>query len=427
MSPLISTSAYDASYPTFPILSILSMVLVAVPAYWQFKAGNVGTSLYITWTFIGNMIYLVNSILWYGNLEQHSRFWCDLCTKLMIGMSVGLPAASLIINRRLYKISTVQTVHVSKSESRRNLCIELALGVGLPVLIMALHIINQGHRYDVVENIGCWPSIYMTPMSVALIFIWPILLSMCSVVYCTLSIRAFFRQRRAFLEVLQSTNSGLNVNRYFRLMALAATELCFGLPFSVYVLAMNISGNWHPWISWANTHADFNRTEYVPWGIFMLYRNTYIIFQVTRYALPAGGFFFFFYLGLSGEAGQFWARRVESVKRLCGWTPKINNASPQSSWTGQNGITVHTQNQVHSYPQLGTTMSTASSMGKRDSFDEIYGIPTLDSKAKANSSTDSLSSPELSSAGSSSDRDSKHGDMPGQDIAQPTVAPHNIV
>ncbi|KAG8858707.1 a-factor receptor [Tulasnella sp. 330] len=413
---LISTSGFDPTYPAYPIIAIFAMVLVSMPAYWQFKAGNVGTSLYITWTFIGCLIYTTNSILWYGNLQEHSMFWCDLTTKIQIGFSVGLPAASLLINRRLYKISTVQQVHISKSDSRKELCLELAIGLGIPVIVMVLHVVNQGHRYNVVENIGCWPETYTTPVAIATLYTWPIGIAMVSFVYCSLSIRAFFKQRRAFLEVLQTSGSGLNVNRYFRLMALAATELCFGLPFAIWVLVASVSNDGvSPWISWANTHWDFNRVEYMPWAILMLYPQTYIDLNITRYSLPAGGFLFFIYLGLSGESGQFWERRLDSVKRLFGFTPK-SDVAPQSTWSGQPGISVNIQSQVHSHgrglTQIGTTTS-ASSMGKRDSLD--FGI-------------DSLSfTPDASSATSSSNVDEKHDGLSEKDEPLPAPAPHDIV
>lgn len=146
-----------------------------------------------------------------------------------------------------------------------------------------------------------------------------------------MSIRAFLKQRKQFRDLLQSSNSGLTVARYFRLMALAATEIAFSLPFSTYILATNIMTGVHPWISWADTHYNFNRTEYVPFGIFQLYPRAWIIVNVTRYALPAGGFFFFMYLGLSGEAGQFYRRHFWGLASKVGIT-KATETSAGASW-----------------------------------------------------------------------------------------------
>lgn len=56
----------------------------------------------------------------------------------MIGTTIGIPAASLCINRRLYYIATVQSVMVTRAERRRAVYVDLAIGVGLPVLQMCL-------------------------------------------------------------------------------------------------------------------------------------------------------------------------------------------------------------------------------------------------------------------------------------------------
>lgn len=147
-----------------------------------------------------------------------------------------------------------------------------------------------------------------------------------------LSIWAFVRQRRAFVEALQSVNSDLNVNRYFRLMALAGTELAFSLPFSTYLTVTDCKGGLYPWISWAVTHYQFNRTSYVPFGfVLAIYPNTFILCNISRYSLPVGGIFFFIYLGMSGESGRFLKRCIDCLRRRCGWKSPADTAL-QSPW-----------------------------------------------------------------------------------------------
>lgn len=61
----------------------------------------------------------------------------------------------------------------------------------------------QGHRFDIIENVGyvvsvekkfpmltclrlvlrCWPSIYVTPVTVPMVFLPPILINLVSMVY----------------------------------------------------------------------------------------------------------------------------------------------------------------------------------------------------------------------------------------------------
>ena len=57
-------------------------------------------------------------------------------------MSIGIPAASLCINRRLYRVaSCICAVSASKADKRRAIMVDLAIGVGLPVLVMTLRML----------------------------------------------------------------------------------------------------------------------------------------------------------------------------------------------------------------------------------------------------------------------------------------------
>jgi pheromone a factor receptor len=57
-------------------------------------------------------------------------------TRIQVALNVAIPACSLCINRRLYKIATVKAVVVSHDERRRAIIHDLLIGVGLPVLQM---------------------------------------------------------------------------------------------------------------------------------------------------------------------------------------------------------------------------------------------------------------------------------------------------
>lgn len=114
------SSASSAESYAFTVMTALGMFLVLLPLPWHWQARNFGTLLYIAWTFIGNLIYFVNSIVWRGNMANPSPIWCDISTKLAIGISIAYPACALCINRRLYNIATSR--HVSSSPSEVCLC-----------------------------------------------------------------------------------------------------------------------------------------------------------------------------------------------------------------------------------------------------------------------------------------------------------------
>ena len=56
--------------------------------------------------------------------------------RIQAALNVAVPAASLCINRRLYKIATIKSVTVTASEKRRAVMIDLLIGIGLPILQM---------------------------------------------------------------------------------------------------------------------------------------------------------------------------------------------------------------------------------------------------------------------------------------------------
>lgn len=147
-----------------------------------------------------------------------------------------------------------------------------------------------------------------------MVFMWPILLGVAGLIYSSLTIRAFLNTRRQFSQVLSASHSGLNMSRYFRLMALAATELLFSLPFSLYIFINNFKNlnDLNPWISWADTHQNFGKINFIPWIFIESSADRGIGFAVNRWALPAGGILFFMYFGIAGEASAeyrkwFWA------------------------------------------------------------------------------------------------------------------------
>ena len=51
---------------------------------------------------------------------------------------MATPAASLCINRRLYHIASIRVVSATKADRRRAIMVDLAIGLGIPVLVMIL-------------------------------------------------------------------------------------------------------------------------------------------------------------------------------------------------------------------------------------------------------------------------------------------------
>ena len=74
-------------------------------------------------------------------------------TKYIIGLAVAIPSASLCINRRLYYIVSIDSVTKTHAEKRRDILVDLAIGLGIPILEMILR------EYAEDCQLYCWLTI----------------------------------------------------------------------------------------------------------------------------------------------------------------------------------------------------------------------------------------------------------------------------
>ena len=123
----------DDPYPLFSVFAFLGFILVLIPLPWHLHAWNSGTCYFMIWTSIACLNQFVNSIVWADNALNPTPIWCDICMfvfirssvhaehpilaiRIILGASVGIPAASLCINRRLYHIARIHTVTITQAE-----------------------------------------------------------------------------------------------------------------------------------------------------------------------------------------------------------------------------------------------------------------------------------------------------------------------
>ncbi|KAL4259943.1 G-protein coupled receptor 4 family protein [Pleurotus pulmonarius] len=308
----------DPTFPLYPIFSLLGFIFALIPLPWHLQAWNSGTCLYMIWTAIGCLVYFVNSIVWHNNAIDWAPLWCDISTRLIVGLSVAIPAASLCINRRLYKIASVQTVSISRGEKRRAVLVDLAIGLGIPALQMPLQFIVQGHRYDIWEDIGCLPTTYNTVPAYPLSFAWPITISLISAIYCALTLRAFMRRRAQFNQFL-SHNSSLTVSRYFRLMLLATIELVIGIPINAYGIYLNAtSAPVQPWLGWADAHFDWYTIDTFPGVLWRSSARTIVTLELSRWLIVFCAFLFFGFFGFADEARKQYRLAYQFVAQKLG-------------------------------------------------------------------------------------------------------------
>jgi len=198
--------------------------------------------------------------------------------------------------------------------------------------------IVQGHRFNIYEDIGCFPALYNTFLLYILNFMWPLLIGTISAVYCgmfsdsllsmvindlrpcvVLTLWSFAKRRLEFNQFM-ATNKSLSMSRYLRLMALSMTELLLTVPLAIMTICVNTTAYpVDPWISLADSHYGFSRVEQIP----KLYYSQNVLLtrgmEFTRWMCPISGLLVFAYFGFADEAIRHYKMGFWAVAKIFGY------------------------------------------------------------------------------------------------------------
>ncbi|KAK0485444.1 pheromone A receptor-domain-containing protein [Armillaria luteobubalina] len=309
----------DPTYPLFPVFAFFGFILPLIPLQWHLAAWNSGTCYFMIWASLASLNQFINSIVWADNVTNWAPWWCEISIRIQIGASVAVPASCMCIQRRLYQIASVRTVSVTRAEKRSAILIDSLLCVLFPLCFIALQYVVQGHRFNIYENIGCAPAIYNTLLSYFINLMWPIIIGLISASYCVLTLRAFHRRRLEFSQFLSSDRS-LTVNRYFRLMALATTEICCTMPLAIAVLCLSAtSAPIEPWRSWSDTHYQYSRIVQVPALLWRSNRMLVASYETTRWVTVLCPLVFFAFFGFAEEARKHYRALFNATLKKIGY------------------------------------------------------------------------------------------------------------
>ncbi|KAG6899200.1 hypothetical protein C0993_012366 [Termitomyces sp. T159_Od127] len=327
-------------------LSYLGFAMCAIPFYWHLEAWNTATCLFMAWAGLANLNQAINSTVWNGNAINKAPIWCDISSRFFLGAMIAIPTANMCVNRRLYQIASVRSVTVTQAEKRRVVIVDLAIGIGIPIIYMILcafhfslpsqgtHLsqayIPQGHRFNIFEDIGCFPATYTTPVALVLVSLPPLLIGCVSAVYSILSIWAFAKSHRQFQQLLP--RGTINTNRYIRLMMLAGIETFLNIPCSILAIYETyIARPMYPWRGWADTHYNFSQVFQVP---AVIWRSNALVargLELNRLGICLTAFIFFAFFGFAEEARKNYRLGLQSVTKHMGISTSITFFSSTGS------------------------------------------------------------------------------------------------
>ncbi|KAF9778694.1 GPCR fungal pheromone mating factor [Thelephora terrestris] len=159
----------------FIVAAFFGCILSLCCLSWQTNSMNISSVLLSSWLLIGCFVFFVNS------LAMNAKIWCDISIKLMVGVYVGVPASIICVLHRLYM--TISSPNSIPDKRLYQLLCKLALMLGIPALIIVVHIIVQDRRYIFIEQAGCIPSISPSLFPLIAVLIWPLLFNLASLAY----------------------------------------------------------------------------------------------------------------------------------------------------------------------------------------------------------------------------------------------------
>lgn len=268
-------------------------------------------------------------------------------------------------NRLTFCAATRQVMY-SDRDRRRDLYIDLSIGLGIPIIMVPLHYVVQPYRMGkfawimsltgttltrlCIQTSSRASDVWLHTIPVSLVCslyscgrldsVWPASSTLVSgvcfrcmhaacvdtkVPVTAFALRWFIIRRTQFNAILQSSGSGLNrvstLNsakwsanalltpspsvlqaKYLRLMLLAATELFLSFPLALYVFITNTKSNPYQPFNWDAVHADWNVTG--SYTPDMLGLSTIAATHITRWFALVACWIFFAFFGLTPEVSQ---------------------------------------------------------------------------------------------------------------------------
>ncbi|ODQ78198.1 hypothetical protein BABINDRAFT_52743, partial [Babjeviella inositovora NRRL Y-12698] len=274
--------------PALMTLSLIALIFTIPPLAWNIKCSNIPAISLISWLFLMNLNTFISAAIWLGknySSTYSGRGYCDIISKLQVGVNVGICSCVGAIALDLYLILNAKSSLLLNTKKRR--IIEACMCWITPIVIMAIIYVVQDARFLVFRYSGCQYSLAPNWVSVLILSIPMVLWSLTSFVLALMTIIKFFQIRKDVKDILHCTNSGLNLTRFARLLLFCFLVVCVMCPLSLYflVIAMNsIDGGFdfsdiHDSLLWGIIlFKDLGSPKYDRWLHITLAYLTFIIF-----------------------------------------------------------------------------------------------------------------------------------------------------
>ncbi|GAA5987861.1 hypothetical protein JCM11641_003512 [Rhodosporidiobolus odoratus] len=124
------------------------------------------------WVVLMNANEFINAVVWRNDSINRAPIWCDISVKIGLGGQVGRLAAVFCIARFLADVVSPRATAITRQDRRRRAFYDYFVSFGVPVLIVACHIIYQANRFIIQRGVGCTVSQVMSWPTLVLRMIW---------------------------------------------------------------------------------------------------------------------------------------------------------------------------------------------------------------------------------------------------------------
>ena len=177
----------------------------------------------------------------------------------------------------------------------------------------------QGHRFNILEGVGCVEAYPNTFLSILLNTSWPIPIGLASAVFAFLALRGALDRTRD-LKLLQVVEPDLSTSCYYRLMALAAANILFTIPLAIYMIVTNLSEGLYPYRGFADLHSNFGRVESMAAIAWRQNATAVSLINFRIWTPIACALLFFVIFGFTAEARAQYRRAIARVAKPFGVT-----------------------------------------------------------------------------------------------------------
>ncbi|KZP15169.1 STE3-domain-containing protein [Athelia psychrophila] len=284
---------------------LISFILVLIPLPFHLKMKNTPTCIYIFWLALASSNQFINAVIWNGNTVDLAPVFCDISSRILVAVNVAIPAASLCIIRHLFNVLSLRAMQWSEAQKRSEFYINLAIGMGIPILSIPSFYIVQTSRYDIYEDIGCEEENSKAALSILFKSGWPLFVGLVTAVYCVLMLRHCAKN---YVEVRLYLKTA-DTKQYIRLAILAWINIIATISLSLWIIVVDVQPeNIGPWLGWTAEHAGMDET----WVVLYEQWNS-CLSQAARWFTPMCAFMFFGFFGFSDEVWAGYGRSFRAA------------------------------------------------------------------------------------------------------------------